>query len=118
MKIIQISFNGLIKILVDKVEYAHNSRLQQVAVTRLIEGSCFYSASMQADSFVLLNRHLSQAVNREGMNTHRLTEIRIWREIGYQIIMHNRNDKLQSKKNPEECQMLKISYSFPNGKCK
>jgi len=50
------------------------------------------------------------------MNTLRLTEIRIWREIGYQIITHNRNDKPKPKKNPEEGQMLKISYSFPNGR--
>jgi hypothetical protein len=41
-----------------------NSRLPQVAVTWLIEGSCFYSASVQVDSLVLLNRHLRQAANR------------------------------------------------------
>ena len=41
-----------------------NSRLPQVAVTWLIEGLCSYSASVQVDSLVLLNRHLRQAAKR------------------------------------------------------
>ncbi|HNU21724.1 MAG TPA: hypothetical protein PKN98_05250, partial [Bacteroidales bacterium] len=38
--------------------------LPQVAVTWLIEGLCSYSASVQVDSLVLLNRHLRQAAKR------------------------------------------------------
>jgi len=41
-----------------------NSRLPQVAVTCKIESLCFYSASVQVDSLVLLNRHLRQAAKR------------------------------------------------------
>ena len=41
-----------------------NSRLPQVAVTWLIKGLCSYSASVQVDSLVLLNRHLRQAAKR------------------------------------------------------
>jgi len=43
---------------------AHNSRLPQVAVTLLIQGLYSYSALVQVDSLVLLNRHLRQAANR------------------------------------------------------
>src|SRR5690554_6116027 len=43
---------------------SHNSRLQQVAVTWLIEGSCFYPSLVQVDSEVLRNRHLRVAANR------------------------------------------------------
>ena len=33
----------------------HNTRLPQVAVTGLSESLCYYSASVQVDSFVLQN---------------------------------------------------------------
>jgi len=42
----------------------HNSTYPQVAVKWLIEGTSFYSASVQADSIVLLNRHLWVAAKR------------------------------------------------------
>jgi len=42
----------------------HNSRLPQVAVTWLSESLCYYSASVQLDSFVLLNPHERQAAKR------------------------------------------------------
>jgi len=42
----------------------HNSRLPQVAVTWLSESLCYYSASVQVDSIVLLNRYLRQAAKR------------------------------------------------------
>lgn len=41
-----------------------NSRLPQVAVLWLIEGSCFYQSLVQVDSCVLRNRHLRQPANR------------------------------------------------------
>lgn len=40
---------------------AANSRLPQVAVTWLVEGSCSYQSLVQVDSEVLFNRHLRQA---------------------------------------------------------
>ena len=40
--------------------------MPQVAVTWLIEGSCFYPSLVQVDSEVLRNRHLRQAANRYG----------------------------------------------------
>jgi hypothetical protein len=43
---------------------AFNSRLPQVSVSWLIEGSCFYSALVQVESLVLINRHLRQAAKR------------------------------------------------------
>jgi len=48
----------------EKRSPAHNSRLPQVAVTWLIEGLCSYSASVQIDSLVFLNRHLRQSAKR------------------------------------------------------
>ena len=46
-----------------KESIGHNSGLAKVAVTSLIEGSFFYSASVLADSLVLLNPLLRQAPN-------------------------------------------------------
>lgn len=46
---------------------ADNKGLAKVAVQWLIEHLCFVSSAVLADSFVLRNRHLRQAPNRQAV---------------------------------------------------